>query len=217
MKNGAYLTFSSDEDFTIHTWFDMTDAPVKTWDGTLLYSTDAKEWSEWDYQDEISSVNGKLYLKGLNNTKITGDYYQPISIRTEAPISCTGNIEVLLDYQKVENGEHPEMAEYCFSELFANCYTFTETSEFIASLIKAPKLPATTLSASCYYRMFNDCSALTEAPELPATNLAEGCYLEMFDSTPITTVKCATAVAGHEEAEASKFADDHDINVQYVL
>ena len=48
------------------------------------------------------------------------------------------------------------------------------------SLIKAPKLPATTLAQFCYDCMFEDCTSLTEAPYLPATTLAYGCYAVMF-------------------------------------
>ena len=48
------------------------------------------------------------------------------------------------------------------------------------SLIKAPKLPATTLAPYCYDCMFEGCTSLTEAPDLPATTLATGCYAVMF-------------------------------------
>ena len=42
-------------------------------------------------------------------------------------------------------------------------------------------LPAPTMTQSCYFAMFWDCSSLTTAPALPATTLAEGCYFEMFE------------------------------------
>ena len=48
------------------------------------------------------------------------------------------------------------------------------------SLIKAPKLPATTLAQYCYDCMFEGCTSLTEAPDLPATKLAAGCYAVIF-------------------------------------
>ena len=48
------------------------------------------------------------------------------------------------------------------------------------SLIKAPKLPATTLAPYCYDCMFEGCTSLTEAPDLPATTLAGACYVVMF-------------------------------------
>ena len=49
-----------------------------------------------------------------------------------------------------------------------------------SSLNKAPSLPATTLTAACYYGMFIGCSSLTQAPELPVTTLANHCYGYMF-------------------------------------
>jgi hypothetical protein len=37
-----------------------------------------------------------------------------------------------------------------------------------SSLEKAPELPATTLSESCYAYMFSGCTLLETSPELPA-------------------------------------------------
>ena len=60
--------------------------------------------------------------------------------------------------------------DYAFIHLFEDC----------TSLIKAPELPATTLTPDCYDHMFAGCTALTQAPQLPATTLSEYCYLSMF-------------------------------------
>ena len=50
------------------------------------------------------------------------------------------------------------------------------------------ELPATKLTNSCYYRMFENCKLLERAPELPATILEERCYGEMFSGcTNLTT------------------------------
>ena len=59
---------------------------------------------------------------------------------------------------------------YLFKYLFDDC----------TSLVKAPALPATTLTDSCYYGMFSGCTSLTKAPELPATKLNGSCYEYMF-------------------------------------
>lgn len=48
------------------------------------------------------------------------------------------------------------------------------------SLTTASKLPAKTLTSSCYDYMFYGCTSLTTAPELPATTLVSNCYYEMF-------------------------------------
>jgi hypothetical protein len=60
------------------------------------------------------------------------------------------------------------------------------------SLTTAPSvLPATTLTESCYYSMFESCTGLTTAPELPATTLAKNCYAYMFNGcTRLNYVKC---------------------------
>ena len=52
-------------------------------------------------------------------------------------------------------------------------------------------LPATTLTNSCYYYMFSDCTNLTTAPELPATTLATRCYMYMFNRcSNLNSVTC---------------------------
>ena len=48
------------------------------------------------------------------------------------------------------------------------------------SLISAPALPATSLTDNCYSSMFYGCTSLTTAPVLPATTLAVWCYGSMF-------------------------------------
>lgn len=154
------------------------------YDGTLEYSTDyGATWEEVDKTvvggAEAKKVFGEyiLLLRGSNNTRLTGsDRLQGFSFTSYASnssaynISCSGNIEYLLDYQTVQAGGHPTMAEYCFYELFKDCDT----------LIEAPRLSATTLAPYCYSGMFSGCDGLTETPQLPATTLAMGCYKYMF-------------------------------------
>lgn len=46
----------------------------------------------------------------------------------------------------------------------------------------------TSVSDYCYYRLFDECDALTKSPELPGIELSEGCYTEMFrNCTMLTT------------------------------
>lgn len=169
-----YLTFSSPDSFTIG----IVDNQ-KYCDGTLEYSTDKNNWNAWDCTSPISSVSDgtkhNIYMRGTGNTYITG--YQASSttghfVLTGSNISCEGNIETLLDYQTVVNGNHPTIADYCFTALFYNCN----------SLIKAPSLPTITLTEGCYAEMFGFCTSLVAAPSLPATTLSESCYMWMFAS-----------------------------------
>ena len=156
-----YLTFSSPSSFTLNTYNN-----AKYWDGTLEYSTDASTWNVWEGAT-LSSDNGKLYLRGTGNTKIS---YGTAWVISGSDVSCEGNIENLLDYTMVANGQHPAMAIECFKELFGGC----------TSLISAPALLATTLTDYCYHKMFKGCTNLISAPALPATTLATACYREMF-------------------------------------
>ena len=168
----TYLSFIGNKDFGLKTVYD-----TKNWDGTLEYSTDTITWRTWD-GTEISSVGNKLYLRGIGNTKITGDpeqfsmynFHFVVDNPYNTIISCEGNIENLLDYETVIAGGHPTMADYCFAGLFIGCI----------SLAKAPELPATTLTNGCYMYMFNGCMLLQTAPALPATILAGACYTGMF-------------------------------------
>lgn len=198
-KNVNWLTFSSAEPFTIG-----VNNATKNWNGTLYYSTDTTTWSEWDGTAAIASAEHdgeqRVYMRGSGNSVITGykagENTKYRWVLTGSNIACNGNIESLLDYKMVANGEHPVMATYCYCSMFYGCTALTTAPELPAttlakncyaymfkgctSLTTAPALPATTLAEYCYYSMFEGCTALTTSPELPATTLAKYCYQEMF-------------------------------------
>ena len=221
----TYLTFSSPNSFTLA----VGDA-MKHWDGTLEYSTDTSTWSTWDGTTSLSSAvsesDNVLYLRGIGNTKIgyhdeNKDEYIPWIING-TDVRCDGNIETLLDYATVESGQHPVMAEECFSSLFLNCTALITPPELpattlamacysdmfngCASLIQAPELPATTLAMACYAGMFNGCASLIQAPELPATTLAMVCYSDMFNGcASLTQVPALPATTLLESCYGSMF------------
>ena len=157
------LKFSSDSNFTL-------SVATKGWDGTLQYSTNnGSSWTTWDGSQLSGTASQPIYLRGTENTKITGGISNKWTFTGKY---CTGNIETLLDYQKVINGQHPTMAANCYDSMFQNC----------KSLTTAPSsLPATTLATACYARMFSACTTLTTVPSLPATTLTERCYFDMFN------------------------------------
>lgn len=194
----GYLTFSSPSTFTLN----VTDN-TKHWDGTLEYSTDITNWGTWDGTTILSAQSDGtkyvLYIRGSNNTYITGNTVSTVAwVLTGSNIFCNGNIENLLDYQTVVSGNHPNMANYCYSNIFYGC----------SSLITAPTLPATTLAKSCYYGMFHDCSSLTMAPELPATILEENCYYYMFyGCASLTTAPTLPATTLAKSCYHSMFRD----------
>jgi len=204
------LTFQSDSSFTLKVYDNK-----KHWDGTLYYSTDTTNWSEWDGTTTLSSVANKLYLVGTGNTIITGSSENYRWVLTGSNIECIGNIENLLDWETVALGNHPTMANYCYSSMFRGCTSLTTAPSLPAatlsdscyasmfrgctSLTTAPSLPAATLTNSCYYAMFQNCTALATAPSLPAANLSVNCYAYMFrDCTSLTTAPSlpATTLAG---------------------
>lgn len=171
-----FLTFSSPNSFTLSIVNNQ-----KYWDGTLETSTDKINWTTWSGTSAVSSAsdgtNHNIYVRGIGNTYITGSSASS-SIGAwrlnGSDISVGGNIENLLDYATVENGNHPPMAFYCYAYMFYECSNIISVSNDL--------VPATTLTDSCYRNMFNRCSKLTNIPTLPATTLSNHCYRSMFHS-----------------------------------
>lgn len=190
-KPKHYLPFQSDTQFTLN-----TNNNAKNWDGILEYSTNTTTWNEWNGTSISSSSDGLLYLRGTGNTKITGSANKEFIFSNASNLKALGNIEYLLDWETVKNGEHPTMSSNCYRSILQGCISLTIPPELLAttlanscytdmfhdctSLIIPPKLPATTLTYSCYSAMFTDCTSLTILPELPATTLAERCYAGIF-------------------------------------
>lgn len=220
--NIPYITFSSPSAFTIQAtryeedmlgggdldfggWGSMVDTPEKNWDGIIEYSTDTTTWTEWDGVTEISSIDGKLYLRGTGNTIITGSCFGAgwgtyrLKIAGEN-VSCSGNLENLLDYTVTSNDQHPEVGMECFYGMFYECealisapdilseafdqetasYACAEMFGYCPNLVTPPRLSVTTLSDYCYENMFSGCTSLASVPELPAIELPDGCYNYMF-------------------------------------
>lgn len=169
------LCFSSDEAFTL-----SVESPG--WDGTIEYAIDnGKTWNTWDGSELSGTSSQHIYLRGTGNTRVSGGSYERWTFTGKY---CIGNIETLLDYRTVANGQHPTMVRECYNSMFEGC----------TSLTTAPKLPATTLNFGCYFAMFANCEALTEAPELPATTLDTLCYCRMFKGC--TSLKLSTTQTG---------------------
>lgn len=219
----SYLTFSSPNIFTLA----VGDA-TKHWDGTLEYFASNKTWTVWDGTTTLSAVDNDgeyvLYLRGTGNTVITGNSDNYKWVLTGSDISCSGNIETLLDYATVESGAHSTMASYCYSYMFSSCTSLIQAPALPAttltnycyrgmfngctSLTNAPALPATVLKSYCYYSMFQNCTSLTKAPALPATTLAMGCYYSMFSScTSLAQAPALPATTLAEDCYYNMFRD----------
>lgn len=144
----------------------------------LLKSTDGVNWTKWENPatNGISlGIGQSVYLKAdedaLGTTAIDPWTYNYFII--------TEGCEFSGDIRSIVNKFFPYNYDYFVCMLFCDCKV----------LIKAPELPATTLSQYCYQGMFSNCNLyFTTAPELPATTLADGCYREMFSGcTSLTT------------------------------
>ena len=231
--DGHWLLFSSPSEFTFESiesggnhvgggdWFTINNG---LWEGTMEYSTDAEHWDVWDSSEVLSSVGGKLYLRGTGNTwfssRETMSPTHPLASSefrfeiTGEQVSCTGNIETLLDYQTVARGEHPEAASECFCHLFFGCDALITPPDILmetipccgccgmfagcTNLVKAPRITATAVeSDGCWY-MFEGCTSLNQLPELLATDLPVTTYKSMF-------YNCSGIKLSEEQTEEYKY------------
>ena len=149
------IAFTSSKEFTVS----LGDTENgSTWDGTVQYSKDGKDWENYTAGDIITAAGSEdgysVFFRGEGNHHICNDRGETRFRLNGEEISCSGNIENLLDYTEVQKNEHPGMSEYAFYRLFNMC----------TSLTAAPELPATKLADYCYSYMFWNCKSLSKAP-----------------------------------------------------
>ena len=224
------LEFVSDNSFTM--------SATKLWNGTLSYNN-GNGWTIWDgSQISSSNIDGRqrIYFRGSRNSYIRGQNASNNNAWkiTGSNVECNGNIECLLDYQKVAAGIHPAMGRNCYKGMFRNCSSLTTAPQLPAttleyecynsmfygcsSLTTAPELPATTLEYECYNNMFNGCSSLTIAPELPATTLAKACYEFMFKNcSSLTSAPALPATTLYESCYSSMFTNCENLTTAPAL
>ena len=195
-----YLTFVSEGTTRLSLANNGENAPV------LYYSTDAENWTPWDYSAISFTRQAPLYLCGMNpNGFSAGASRFSLFTATGDRFSISGDIMSLI---KNDGDVSVIPSEGCFHFLFYGCSYLTAAPELPATtlaascyqymfadctgLTSAPALPATTLQNSCYNNMFAGCTGLREAPQLPATTLVYRCYYNMFSGcTNLSYVKCA--------------------------
>ena len=135
--------------------------------------------------DKVQFYGNGTSITRYYGTKITGS-------GDDFTCKVYGNIMSLVDEENFATAKTLS-ANNTFKSLFNGNTTLTDASGLL--------LPATqlALATSCYYSMFEGCSALTTAPELPATTLVNECYFYMFKGcTALTTAPAlpATQLAG---------------------
>ena len=146
------------------------------------YATSKDKYSGFEGGTATFNIEGNIHslLYGddfANNNTLTNKTYQFCSLFKKAKVISAENLIL----------PALTLKDHCYRALFSWCETLTT----------APKLPATTLAANCYWYMFEKC-AITSAPELPALYLESNCYGHMFEGcNSLNYVKClATNISG---------------------
>ena len=169
--------------------------PSNTETGTVQYKLNDGEWTAYTSETAITLANmgDIVQFRGKNSTYFvdtpSSDYGQ---FSATADCYLYGNIMSLVsDYTTDGNAFASNVTltgEKTFYRLFRN------NTRIKSHASKPLVLPATTLTAYCYYSMFYGCTGLTTAPVLPATTLANYCYNFMFNGcTGLTTTPALPA------------------------
>lgn len=143
----------------------------------------------------LFSKNGGAWTSGTGNTTIPlaqGDKVRfKHDVNSSYPGMFSGNTMSFQVYGNIESMEYGDAfsgktsvrAASGFSQYFQNCTGLEDARNLI--------LPATTLKAACYYRMFRGCTNLVAAPLLPAPQLLNNSYREMFSGcTSLMYIAC---------------------------
>lgn len=155
------------EDAATINFFDEESAGTR-----LQYRTTADgDFQNWVFATLSIPVGGFIEIVGENSTlnSFIGKFAMT------GTIAASGNIMTLLYGEDI-------IIEETLVIPFDGAFGGKSSGLFYGctSLITAPELPATTLTADCYWNMFANCGSLTTAPKLPATTLTDQCYLMMF-------------------------------------
>lgn len=103
-----------------------------------------------------------------------------------------------------------------YKSLYASCYL--RLFENCSALVSAPSLPNMQLAPSCYSGMFSGCTHLKTSPELPATTLAPCCYFEMFSGcNALANAPVLPATTLELSCYASMFKDCHFLEIAPAL
>ncbi len=217
-KKNYCIAFYSTKKFTL-----STNQTSKSWNGTLYYSTDTLDWYEWDGSKITAGDTNTIYIRGKNNTFITGEETNNHFVLSgkKAIYSC-GNILNILNFPEVMENKEPFMASYCFNNLFKgntnlettpelpavqlSSYCYSGLFEGCKNIKKAPELPARVLTAGCYSRMFVFCTSLENSPVLRSENLAERCYEYMFYASGLKNAPELPAQIVYNYSYANMFA-----------
>lgn len=163
-----YLTFEVVSGSTPIKWISANNRIIE-------YSTDLINWNSITGTTGGTSVpvtlnvGTKVYFR-KNNSAYVYDGSR-FDVNGNLKVKVYGNIMSMLYYHF--NDKVTLSKANVFKGLFSDCQGIVDASNLV--------LPATTLTNSCYQRMFENCSGLTKAPSiLPATTISKDCYRLMF-------------------------------------
>ena len=204
---GSIIVGQASEMDSQYLWLETAETDgLLTSNPTIMFSYDGNTWTEGNYIN--LGQNKIVYMKKKDNDERTNQIAFNKNFSVGGNVSSMGTSLLglfegqtkLLDASELDvtgltrggrlfmgcsNLKYPPQTLGggtligCFSRMFQGC----------ASLLKAPKLPATRLwfdhnsgwQEGTYQFMFKDCTSITEAPELPATEIEELCYVGMFE------------------------------------
>lgn len=164
--------------------------------GSFQTSTDGgNTWTDYTIDTAITLNTGEeVSFRTKSDRTSVQDDWNYFYFRMGGKIEAWHNVMSMI--RTNDFATYESMMEYAFARLFFNCTSLTKAPVLPStiltdscywgmfyncrSLAEAPVLPGTTLNRDCYYDMFSECRSLTKAPELPATSLAERCYVRMF-------------------------------------
>lgn len=196
--NVPYITISSPNSFSF-----KTTNGSKNWNGTLELSQDGTNWSTWNgAQINVLGISeSRIYIRGTSNTYICGALSgKGWQITSGSNIKVKGNVENLLDYATVMNGQHPTVGERAFTNLFSGfgsaltdvseliigcetlskqacTYMFQETAITLPPICKAKYLAGT----GAFSNMFYECRSLTKVMDLNSIETINGqSFMSMY-------------------------------------
>ena len=140
------------------------------------------------------SVNGGTWSTTTGATEIQlslGDTVRFFNRDTDDTATFSGNTINFKMYGNLESmeygnnftGQTSVMRENsAFAYYFCDCTGLTNVDNLIL---------ASSLKSSCYAFLFKGCTSLVKAPELPALTMTQYCYRQMFDGcTNLNYIKC---------------------------
>ena len=152
------------------------------YDVILQYSTDdCESWQTVDFS--TSTTTGTIMLEEANDKVYFRNIRQASDVSGFSKDYASGNnhYQFKMSGSIAASGNVMSLVDSDVeTEIIPAEYCFYRLFEDCKALTSAPELPADILKDNCYDSMFIRCMNLTSAPELPAMNLAKYCYESIF-------------------------------------